>query len=52
MTKNKFHLTDNYHVIYLGEISWKVSVTPQVNTHDMQFIIIVTGPAKIEHVGT
>ena len=39
MTKNKFHPINNDHVIYLGEISWEVPVTPQVNTCDTQIKI-------------
>ena len=29
---NKFHLTDNYHVIYLGEIPCTVTPQEKVNT--------------------
>ena len=48
MTKNKYHLTDNDHIIYLGEISWKVPVTPQVNSPDTQFISIIDGSSCLE----
>ena len=41
-------LTENCHLTYLGEISWKVPVTPQVNTCDMQFILIVDGSPCLE----
>ena len=39
MTKNKFHPNNNDHMTYLGEISWKVPVTLQVNTRDTRFIL-------------
>ena len=48
MAKNKFNLTDNDHVIYLGEISWKVPVTPQVNTCETRFILIIDGSPCLE----
>ena len=38
MAKNKYHQTDKYHMIYLGEISWKVHVTPQVDTRAAQVL--------------
>ena len=34
MTKDK---SDNYHVIYLGEIPWNVPETPQADTRDTRF---------------
>ena len=37
MTKNNYHQTDNYHVIYLREISWKGLVMLQMDTRGTQF---------------
>ena len=48
MIKNKFHPTDNDHVAHLGEIFWKIPVTPQVNTCDMRFILIIDGTPCLE----
>ena len=39
---------DNYHVVYLGEVSWKVPVAPQAETRDVRFKIECLMEVQVE----